>query len=275
MENFNTKRFSRTFRWLFSENRYRLLAWSIGLVLAFFAIETLFALVGLRAANEVRAMSFQAMGKASFSLCIALAFAVAQYGFSEIFSTLKTRQKRIAYLTLPATNLERYLAAFLLAVVIAPVCIGLALLIGDALRTVFFALMGHGWYSNVAYAWRTIISPGSFSSWGGFLECCAENAMGLWGCSLYVLGGTWFRRRGFLIVTAFMILLMIIGTYLLRHVFGDAGIFVVDANDGVTFARPYVYVVLFALIALSVFNFWLSYRIFTRFQVITSKWTNV
>ena len=270
MRQFNIKRFWNTFRWYFCENRGRLLTYTGVTTILAVVLESTFSFMGNKGMMPTPA--YIIMTKSGFAMSMLCAIIGCYLSFCGIFSTLKTKQKRIAYLTLPATNLERYLTAFLMAVIIIPICIFIGLAIGDTIHMLIFAILGNEWFSCIKSLFDSIMEDltktESLREW-------ISRCVGLWACSFYVLGGTWFRRRSFLIVTTSLILLFIVGIYVLKTIFGENGQFKIDLDSFMQNADNFRIAAIFVLTALSLFNFWLSYKIFNRFQIITSKWTNV
>ena len=98
-----------------------------------------------------------------------------------------------------------------------------------------------------------------------------DSSVLLWICSLYILGGTWFRRHAFFIVTGAIIALFIIVAVFIPR----ASFFIPNASNPPSIISAIVYPLILIFIVAAIFNFWWSYKIFKRFQIITSKWTNV
>ena len=282
MENFNIKRFGQTFKWLFCENSNRLLLWTLALTLGFFMIDSFLVWSMMQVPQDAKLeieqeVNFQTVTiLAVISFCVFIAFIVVHFGYSRVFAFLKTKQKRIAYLTLPATNVERFVAALVYILLVFPLCVLLALILGDTLRMFVYGLTGDGWVSGVPTLFKggMLFIPRSFA-WLDFVECCMNNSIMLWICSLYILGGTWFRRHAFFIVTAALITVFIIGGMCYTSFTHEAAIISFSTSKHVTSLSPIVYPITLIALAAAVFNFWWSYKIFTRFQIITSKWTNV
>ena len=204
--------------------------------------------------------------------CIFIAIIVIHLGYSRIFARLKTKQKRIAYLTLPATNAERYLASLLFVLIVFPLCVLLALILGDTLRMFIFGMTGGEWQSAVPYLFKeNMLFLPRFSSWNKFVAWMMDSSVLLWICSLYILGGTWFRRHAFFIVTGAIIALFIIVAVFIPR----ASFFIPNASNPTTIISAIVYPLILIFIVAAIFNFWWSYKIFKRFQIITSNWTNV
>ena len=286
MKYFNIKRFWRTFRWYFVENRRRLLVWGMALTLIFMVVESFFMLVLLHQTHsinvEMNGEQVYDMQKiavmSSFGFSVLIGMVAVMLAFCNVFSFLKTKQKRIAYLTLPATNLERYFSALLFTVIVWPLCIFLAFVLGDSLRTLIFGLLGEGWLSGLRPFYDGFIKgfwSAPSASWNENLRSIAENCITLWGCSIFLLGGTWFRKGAFFIVTIGLIAFTTFASWLFVTWFGDSGSFVFDTSNQVQHVNSFYCIIILAALVVILFNFWLSYQIFKRFQIVPSKWTNV
>lgn len=278
MEKFNIKRFGQTFKWLFCENSNRLLLWLLGLTLGFMMIDSFLIWSMQQVPQDVKNIQQEEIDYQTAALygvigfCIFIAIIVIHLGYSRIFARLKTKQKRIAYLTLPATNAERYLASLLFVLIVFPLCVLLALILGDTLRMFIFGMTGGEWQSAVPYLFKeNMLFLPRFSSWNKFVAWMMDSSVLLWICSLYILGGTWFRRHAFFIVTGAIIALFIIVAVFIPR----ASFFIPNASNPTTIISAIVYPLILIFIVAAIFNFWWSYKIFKRFQIITSKWTNV
>ena len=278
MEKFNIKRFGQTFKWLFCENSNRLLLWLLGLTLGFMMIDSFLIWSMQQVPQDVKNIQQEGIDYQTAALygvigfCIFIAIIVIHLGYSRIFARLKTKQKRIAYLTLPATNAERYLASLLFVLIVFPLCVLLALILGDTLRMFIFGMTGGEWQSAVPYLFKeNMLFLPRFSSWNKFVAWMMDSSVLLWICSLYILGGTWFRRHAFFIVTGAIIALFIIVAVFIPR----ASFFIPNASNPTTIISAIVYPLILIFIVAAIFNFWWSYKIFKRFQIITSNWTNV
>ena len=282
MENFNINRFWKTFKWLFCENSNRLLVWALALTLAFFMIDSFLIWSMQQVPQEARLeiqheVDFETASILSaIGFCFFIALIAVHFGFSRVFAFLKTKQKRIAYLTLPATNAERYAAALLYALIVFQCCVLLSLVLGDTLRMLVFGLTGGGWQSGVfAIHENGMLFIPDISSWQKVVQWGWSSSIMLWLCSLYILGGTWFRRHAFFIVTAALITFFIVLAMCFNTFMDEFSLISADASKHVTHLSSAVYLLTIVFLAASLFNFWWSYKIFKRFQIITSKWTNV
>ncbi len=190
---------------------------------------------------------------------------------SLIFSHLKTNARRSTFLTLPASNLEKYLACFLHVVVSVGVGTFVAYCIADGLRVLTDLLTG-----------RVVI-------WGVPYFFDAHNAYhwpwGVWMIgwliyfhSVYILGGALFRRLAFVLTSV----LVVIGFFLVMWgVRATVGIIdwqsfpIYTTADGKAAYHWLFYVFLVLIYLLAAVHYWLSYRIFCRMQVISRKYLNI
>ena len=97
--------------------------------------------------------------------------------------------------------------------------------------------------------------------------------------SLYIVGGTLFRRQQFLFTSATIAVVGILLIMLLNQIHPDVE-FISGTWDEKThtykqFFHPFFYILNTTLCALIVFHYWASYKLFTRMQVINNKWLNV
>lgn len=176
--------------------------------------------------------------------------------YSLVFKCVTKKQRRTAFLMLPATNMEKYVSACIYAAVLCPVCIILAFLVGDTLRTLIYAAIGHGWHSGVKEMWE--MEGGNIKNFGKPFVTM------LWLGSTYILGATLLRKGHFIIVSAVLIVLLF--TYPLIMVKYIQHIGPVSIPD---------YVPVVGALLLTVINYCVGYWLFKRFQLITSKWTNI
>jgi hypothetical protein len=86
--------------------------------------------------------------------------------------------------------------------------------------------------------------------------------------SIYILGGTFFRRNAWLFTTISLILAVII----LSWIGTECGGF--DLNLQSTDSSMKLNIASVIFLILIVFNYIASYKLFTRMQVINNKWIN-
>lgn len=207
--------------------------------------------------------------------CIAMLF-----GASGMFSQMKDTPKRSAYLLWPVSNLEKYVISILLSIVLMAVVTVGAFFLADALR-VFV-----DWVTGRIIVWGF---PILFDSQREAVSS-SEERLFLWMVltfmfyfhSLYIVGGTLFRRHQFLLTSGTIIIVSILLTIILKHI-DWSGVDIEFINnhwdeETQTYIRifhPLFYIINTVGCLLIVFHYWASYKLFTRMQVINNKWLNV
>ena len=203
------------------------------------------------------------------------------FGASGMFSQMKDTRKRSAYLLWPVSNLEKYIVGVLLSVGLMMVLTFAANVLADALRVLV------DWATGRVVIWGfTIPFTGRSSS----PTAISENWQLLWAVltyafyfhSLYIVGGTLFRRQQFLFTSGTIVVVGILLTMVLNQIdWPNSGIELMSGTwDEAThtYTRifyPSFYIVHAVLCLLIPFHYWASYKLFCRMQVINNKWLNV
>lgn len=204
-----------------------------------------------------------------------------------IFSNMKTKLQRESFMMLPANNLEKYAARFLMMSVGSILIMVIATLIADFVQFVlsFFMTPGHhasiiGCFLSQIYKTATDTSnnPISILAWQWKIDAALLGwSFLIMIYSFCLLGGTFFRKQP-IILTAVsgIIIFMIIGYCgseleewgafdFFKHLNYD--------NPGTSLCMAIFWSVIFLALAAS--SLWASYKIFTRMQVICNKWINI
>lgn len=275
MNNFSFNRFSRTLRWVVGVNFRSLMIWTLGYMVGVFLGEQLF--FGMSFGNDVA--SILSNISQFFTIFILIALGV---GLSTVFYDLNKKTRREAFLMLPASNLEKFLSAVVYVTFVWTFFVALSFIAGDTLRMVYRALVnGDEWISTVPMVMNTM-EPGfvevfkhestlEYMVMYTFVIC----AFIVWMHSLYLLGGTLFRKYSFVVSS----LVLILSVSFLAWLTGHCHIQMFSSNwEGDRYVSqevgPLGYALAVVLPLLSVFNYWASYRIFKGMQLITNKWTN-
>ena len=274
MNSFDINRFGRALRWMISVNFRSLLMWTLGLTLGV-AMGELMVRAMIQTTTPQETHTTGILG-GFFVVYIIIGVVV---GICNLFVELDKKPRRQAFLMLPATNLEKFLAATVFATVSGFVMMHLSFIVGDTLRVVFRALFyGESWNS---FVFTELIEHMKFdgiaahhtlgyrmAGWA-FLVCGLT-----WVHSFYTLGGTLFRKYAFVVssvvlvagITAFVWFMRHHGGYMF-HTYYVAG--VMDESVGTM-----TYVLIAFCAVFSVVNYWASFRIFKGFELITNKWMN-
>lgn len=205
-----------------------------------------------------------------------------------IFSNTKTKLQRESFMMLPANNLEKYAARFLMMSVGSILIMVIATLIADFVQFILSFFMTPGYHASIigsslrqiyeAAIDTTCNNPISILAWQYKIDAAILGWSFLTMIySFCLLGGTFFRKQP-IILTAVsgIIIFMIIGYCgskleewgafdFFKHLNYD--------NPGTSLCMAIFWSVIFLALAAS--SLWASYKIFTRMQVICNKWINI
>ena len=215
-----------------------------------------------------------------FFFCFSMLF-----GASYLFAQMKDTRKRSAYLLWPVSNREKYVVGLLHSIVLMAVLAVLSFIMADALRVLVDVTTGRIIVWGIPLYYNQAMSAFSVIEWQG-------NAVLLFWLfyfhSLYIVGGTLFRRYQFLSTSAiiaivFILFVMFVNQTGLNHVDFHLVDFVpvnqpADGSPYQTFRAVYnlsFYVALLAGWLIIAFHYWASFKLFCRMQVINNKWLNV
>ena len=249
--NFNIKRFINTFVWTLEASKKELITSVVSLFFVFSLVLTLGSTTTFF--NNIEFAS---------GFCTGLFFVYIMISGCWIGSNLKTKQQIIMYKMLPASNLERFLSRYFYITFIWIMGGILAFVAADLVQIIVNIIIGNEVNSSIQFIYITI-SDGSEEGLP-FIEFLAMYLVYVWIHSLYILGGVFFRKNQFVLTTLVNIVLAIVLTKIIK----ETGIFIFIDDIQTTF----IIVFLILLIAL---NYYLSYKLFCRIQVINNKWINL
>lgn len=275
MKTFSINRFYKTLRWLFSMKIHSLMMWMLGLTLMILFIDVLFTQPGTNGLDRVYSYPFLSLFLEQFVL-IGLAICIAH-----VFLFMSNHHCRQSFLMLPASNLEKYLAAVVFAALSGIVLTYGSVFIGDTLRVAFcFLIDDESWRNGLFF--NMVIKM--FNPYGRippqpfFIHLMGWTVLitsYMWLHSFFTLGGTLFRRHAFVLTS----LMLMIGTAMLVLVFRAEfkQMITNPLESGVENEKlsAMTYLVTLFYVVFSVVNYWLSYRIFKRAGLISYKWFNV
>ena len=304
MNSFSINRFGQTFRWVFATNFRNFLAWTLGAAVGVFLLEMILVAFSVSpdGGNYVPVLYSTFSNICQIALIIFVLVAL-----STGFSDYQKKPQREAFLMLPSTNLEKFLAVVLYVTVVWSLAGFLAFAVGDTLRMAVRALFFHNeWYSLVprlldmfrnmipSYEENMMILPLSYKI------CAPITLIGLfvWIHSLYIFGGTLLRKYAFVasslvIILAFVLMAWLVNKFNFQFFYVDTiidgqsiddlrrsgalgpnGAWSVESVQVIHKVGALGYFLTVALPLLSIFNYWASFHIFKGFQLITNKWTN-
>lgn len=207
--------------------------------------------------------------------CFAMLFAA-----SGIFSQMKDTRKRSAYLLWPVSNVEKYVVSVLISVVMMLFLTIGAFILADVLRVLV------DWLTGRIVVWgftMPVMGRDGEHSWAVYQDGRLIWMLFTWAFyfhSLYIVGGTLFRRQQFLFTSGTIVVVGILMIMLLNQIDFPQFDFITGHWDEKTQTytetfHPAFYVLFTVLDLLIVFHYWASYKLFCRMQVINNKWLNV
>lgn len=207
-----------------------------------------------------------------------MGFALMMVAGCSIFKNLLSKQNRITFLSLPASNLEKYISRFIWVNVGYAILFVIAVIFADLILALFSLMLGLGVHGSVTVTlfaelfesktvlYSRILNPGYFS----VMVCTIMLFMQ----SSWTLLGTLFRKNAWLWTLCIQVLL---GTSWAMAISGsDSFLSQLWLSFYSTLGRDlffWMHVILG--LAASALMYWGSYRIFCRMQVINNKWLNV
>ena len=209
--------------------------------------------------------------------CFAMLFTA-----SGMFSQMKDTRKRSAYLLWPVSHLEKYVVSVLISVVMMLFLTIGAFILADVLRVLV------DWLTGRIIVWgftMPVMGRDGDHSWGAFQDGHLVWMVLVWSFyvhSLFVVGGTLFRRQQFLFTSGTIVVVGILMIMLLNQIdWNSMNIeFITGTWDEKTetythIFHPFFYILNTTVTLLIFVHYWASYKLFTRMQVINNKWLNV
>lgn len=275
MKNFDMNRFGRTLRWSALMTRKEALTNLASMTFAFAVLAVVQVMSSRNVPDIVAEHNFQSF--TSFALFVFLI--ICSIGGCWIFSNMKTKEQRITFKMLPATDLEKFVVRALYATVVWWLMAFVAFCLADLFRMLVSLVAGVSIKGSAVPLFFSMISANTDVNINtlnsGDVAFAAAiytmaNAWAFWAHSLYILGGTLFRRRQFVLTTLAHSVIGLVFTPMLIHF--------VDSSDSLALRDSLVAIVWTAAAVFAVWgllDWWLSYRIFRRMQVINNKWLNI
>lgn len=204
-----------------------------------------------------------------------------------IFSNTMTKLQRENFLMLPANNLEKYAARFLMMSVGSILTMLIATLIADFVQFILSFFMTPGYHASIIgsslsqiYKAATDTGDNPICILAG--QCKIEAALVGWSFLIMIypftlLGGTFFRKQPIILTAVSGIIIYMIvgycGSKLEEWGAFDFYTHLNHDNPGISLCIAIFWSVIFLALAAS--SLWASYKIFTRMQVICNKWINI
>lgn len=255
MSNFNTRRFIQTFKWSMQATKKEMTTIA-GCMFFLYLIPFIISVMSSHGKLDIIAESDI---QSATITCISFFTFYIMISGCWILNNMKTKEQRIMFKMLPASDLEKYLSRVIYITVIWFTIGILTYFLADICRMLICLISGtHGTYSTIPLALKMILT-----------ENHMIYAWVFWAHSLYVLGGTFFRRRQLILTSCVHFLLGFIALFLSRY----KNSVIIDPDDMHINVLLCIYP--FVAFAIALFNWWLAYKLFKRSQVINNKWINL
>lgn len=291
MSNFNISRTARLARWSLVEERGFAIRTTIIITLLMTFLMTFLSIGGEATfmAYDVDArmqvLMMEKLSKGLSFIFISIYWLVMMVGGSMVFRNMRTKQQRIAYMMLPASNMEKYVTRVVMVVLGGLLMSVLSFVLADQLQMVFIKLIfgemhigsyvmasasmlsdiaskGIGALESVGIDFETSFPSSSLYKSFAATGMQSGNFLPLWfvlqylfDMSAFILMGSLFRRHSWL----FACLIYSLVTALIHLI-------VPAVNIWIPVTLMLVCIVVFV---------WLSFRVFTRMQVINNKLLNI
>lgn len=279
MEKFSFKRFFRVLNWFLRTNSKQLLMWFAGAATCVFLMQMVVTCTGVvvkSAGGNTYTMGFtpENYKHALFvvkSIVLVVMSIATLFVLSGVFRQLNKKQKAISFLMLPAANKEKYWVLLVYVTVAWTLCLFLGYVVADVLRMVIVPM-----FKDLPYV-STLTNQHFFFvvTEGHVVQKITASIYSLisiiWVHSCYIAAGSVFRKNGFVIASAGLLLIVSLFEKVLMKSFGA----LISVQDNTLSVNYLVWVVVFVLLAWTVYNYRLSYRLFKNFQVINNKRTNL
>ena len=189
-------------------------------------------------------------------------------GPSWMFYSMDGKHDMQSLMMLPASNFEKYLMRYSSFLILLPIYV-VGPLLADLMQYLIHLIVGHDYGRFVvSELWNDVFGNILSDEISKLRFIASVIVVLLWTQSLYALGATLFRTRKFnwIITTVVLILL---GVLLFNYQGKVEALDLKDDSSTLTYSVGFG-----TYLALTVFNYWLSYRQFCRTQVI-GKFVNL
>ena len=279
MNSFSINRFGQTLRWVLVTNYRNLLAWTLGAAVGVFFLEMILVAFTVQPDGG----NYNSVLTYSISrICMVFLVIFVLVALSTGFADYLKKAKREAFLMLPSTNLEKFLAVVLYVTVVWSLAGFLAFAFGDTLRMAVRSLVYHNeWISTVPIVMDSLTPDGfhvavNEPTYFTVTRLFSTLFLFVWIHSFYTLFSTLLRKYSFVVASLLLILTVTLTAWVSFQKLHLRSFVVTTYNDGSPAYEVGVmgWLLCVALPLLTVFNYWASFHIFKGFQLITNKWTN-
>ncbi|MDO4160802.1 MAG: hypothetical protein Q4D41_10135 [Prevotellaceae bacterium] len=265
--------FAKTFKWVLMSGKKDITNAYFTCVAVFFFFMNLNIITSNIPGDKVSLMISENMTK---NIVFAIIYTIV--GTNAMFNNMNTKEKRLMFKMLPSSDRYKFLSCFLIYTVVWVIGVVVAFVTADLLGMLLRQL----WYGDYICSGTAILLDKAY--WTDHIHFLSENvptgiALLLLAAgtillnSIYALGGTFFSKAKFLFTSLIILILFIIAITMNISIDPERlSNIVIDIHVDKTIEACIASAV---CLIIAVFNYWLSYRLFKRMQVINNKWINI
>lgn len=258
-------------------NLYRLIACYSGAAMAF-----LFGMYGVLSGDkgETGEIQYESFCNTFHSILTFVTFFYLMVCATRIMEVMNTKNKRISYMMLPATNGEKFISRAIYVCITSMVIFFVGLFFAELTRLTLlplfdapkefssfclFDIISVSFYDTIH------INPEAYGTSSTFIPYLFLISNGLWGHSIYILGGTYFRKHPFVKTWGICMVAFIIFAYIFINLSRESIILSIENETLWADTEVLLQILSIIFLAFTVFNWTLSYHLFRNSQITDRK----
>lgn len=258
-------------------NMYRLIACYSGAAMAF-----LFGMYGVLSGDkgETGEIQYESFCNTFHSILTFVTFFYLMVCATRIMEVMNTKNKRISYMMLPATNGEKFISRAIYVCITSMVIFFVGLFFAELTRLALlplfdapkefssfcmFDIISVSFYDTIH------INPEAYGTSSTFIPYLFLISNGLWGHSIYILGGTYFRKHPFVKTWGICMVAFIIFAYIFINLSRESIILSIENETLWADTEVLLQILSIIFLAFTVFNWTLSYHLFRNSQITDRK----
>lgn len=258
-------------------NMYRLIACYSGAAMAF-----LFGMYGVLSGDkgETGEIQYESFCNTFHSILTFVTFFYLMVCATRIMEVMNTKNKRISYMMLPATNGEKFISRAIYVCITSMVIFFVGLFFAELTRLTLlplfdapkefssfclFDIISVSFYDTIH------INPEAYGTSSTFIPYLFLISNGLWGHSIYILGGTYFRKHPFVKTWGICMVAFIIFAYIFINLSRESIILSIENETLWADTEVILQILSIIFLAFTVFNWTLSYHLFRNSQITDRK----
>lgn len=258
-------------------NMYRLIACYSGAAMAF-----LFGMYGVLSGDkgETGEIQYESFCNTFHSILTFVTFFYLMVCATRIMEVMNTKNKRISYMMLPATNGEKFISRAIYVCITSMVIFFVGLFFAELTRLTLLPLFdAPKEFScfclfdviSVSFYDTIHINPEAYGTSSTFIPYLFLISNGLWGHSIYILGGTYFRKHPFVKTWGICMVAFIIFAYIFINLSRESIILSIENETLWADTEVLLQILSIIFLAFTVFNWTLSYHLFRNSQITDRK----